>query len=344
VPLPTPGLPVPTQAAPPPLAPPGVSPACSASWGAETTSTALRVPVAPAGTDLCGIGAVRPAPPAYDCTKRVDAGALPGVIAAAVPGDRVCVTGTLPNRLVVSRSGVPGNPIQVIGYGQASVKGVTVSGNDVVIRNLDIVGAKAPGIQITGRDITVVNNTVRSPRGGDGDGIRFFGANLRILHNTVSDVRNLHKAHADCMQTFATGADSPPSRDVRIDSNRCEQIDNQCLIAEGPDSSAGDGSGKGQTSDILFTHNYCQTGASQAVMIDDVQNVVVTDNQIAGHNEKAFAFANKSTGARVSGNQVANTIGYVVGMDQTSRLGYQGPAVGGKPFFGGRLRLGAGGR
>jgi hypothetical protein len=31
-------------------------------------------------------------------------------------------------------------------------------------------------------------------------------------------------------------------------------------------------------------------------------------------------------------------------MDQTSRLGYQGPAVGGKPFFGGRLRLGAGGR
>jgi polygalacturonase len=146
------------------------------------------------------------------------------------------------------------------------------------------------------------------------------------------------------MQTFATGADSPASRDVRIDSNRCAQIDNQCLIAEGPHSSAGDGSGKGQTSDIVFTHNYCQTGASQAVMIDDVQNVVITDNQIAGHNDKAFALDNKSTGARISGNQIASTIGYVVGMDQSSRLGYQGPPAGGKPFFGVRSSLGAGGR
>jgi len=37
-------------------------------------------------------------------------------------------------------------------------------------------------------------------------------------------------------------------------------------------------------------------------MIDDVQNVSITSNNIIGGNEKAFAFDNKSTGAKVRGN------------------------------------------
>jgi hypothetical protein len=66
-------------------------------------------------------------------------------------------------------------------------------------------------------------------------------------------------------------------------------------------------------------------------MIDDVQNVAVTNNAISGKNDKAFAFANKSTGAFVGSNAVSPSIGYVVGMDSSSKEGYQGPPSGGKP-------------
>ena len=40
------------------------------------------------------------------------------------------------------------------------------------------------------------------------------------------------------MQTFATDDNHPASQNVLIDSNRCEDIDNICLIAEGPNSEA----------------------------------------------------------------------------------------------------------
>jgi hypothetical protein len=145
-------------------------------------------------------------------------------------------------------------------------------------------------------------------------------------------VRNLGGAHADCMQTYTTGPDSPPSRNVLIDSNRCEKIDNQCLIAEGPNSSAGDGAGQGQSSDLIFSNNYREAAASsQAVWINDVQNVQITHNEIAGAPTKAFGFQNKATGAVVAANKVAASVGFEVGMDASSRPGYQGPPVGGEP-------------
>jgi len=49
---------------------------------------------------------------------------------------------------------------------------------------------------------------------GNGDGIRFFGTNLKILHNTVSDVKNLNGAHADCLQT-RLGLPRQPARTDR---------------------------------------------------------------------------------------------------------------------------------
>jgi Right handed beta helix region len=246
-----------------------------------------------------------------------------------VPGDRICVRGSSTNRLNVTRSGTEATPIQIVGDGQGTVKGITIKADHVIVRGFNVTDAVAPGVELTGTGITLLNNSITAPRGGDGDGIRFFGTNLKIMHNSVSDVRNLHGAHADCMQTFATK--TPTSKDVLIHSNRCEKIDNQCLIAEGPNSSAGDGSGKGQSSDIVFTNNFCDSHASQAVMIDDVQNVTVTLNEITGGNRKAFAFDNKSTGAKVSGNRIAQGIGFEVGMDGSSREGYQGPRIGGAP-------------
>jgi parallel beta helix pectate lyase-like protein len=303
---------------------------CAASWGqAGVLAAVFSTPAAPAGVNVCGAGSLRPAPAPASCTKVVAANALQPALDAANPGDRICAQGVSQQRLTISRSGTPAAPVQVIGVGQTAVKGITIKANDVVVAGFNSAFAVAPGIELSGNDITLLNNTVSSPRGGDGDGIRFFGNNINILHNTVRDIRNLGGAHADCMQTFATN--TPTSQRVLIAANRCEQIDNQCLIAEGPHSSAGDGSGQGQSSDITFTNNYCDTNASQALMIDDVQNVVVTFNSVTGGNEKAFAFANKSTGAKVSSNVVARGIGYAVGMDSSSQQGYQGPPVGGKP-------------
>jgi hypothetical protein len=301
------------------------------SWGVDAAS-ALSVPAVPGNANLCGAGAVRPAPVRIPCTRQVDAGGLQAAVNAAKPGDRICARGgSSPTRLTLTRSGSPGRPIVVLGDGSAGVKGLTVTANNVVVGGLNVTRPTAPGVELTGSGITLVNNVIAAPRGGDGDGIRFFGRNLRILHNTVSDVRNLGGAHADCMQTYATDAESPASEHVLIDSNRCEKIDNQCLIAEGPHSSAGDGSGKGRSSDIVFTHNVCDSHASQAVWVDDVQNVSVTYNNINGGNDKAFAFDNKSTGAKVTGNVIGANIGFEVGMDGTSKIGYAGPRIGGEP-------------
>jgi hypothetical protein len=126
------------------------------------------------------------------------------------------------------------------------------------------------------------------------------------------------------MQTFATDSDSPPSRNVLIDGNRCERIDNQCLIAEGPESVAGDGAGWGYSGDITFSYNFCDVHASQATEIDDVQRVRVIGNNITGTPDKAFSFQNNATDAVVAANTLAKQIKYQVGMDASSRSGYLG--------------------
>jgi hypothetical protein len=118
---------------------------------------------------------------------------------------------------------------------------------------------------------------------------------------------------------------------VRIEANRCERIDNICLIAEGPNSEAGDGSGEGRSTNFVFTNNYCDNGAGQALFVDDVSNVTVTNNQIVGAITKAFAFQNESTGATVRDNEINAGIGYEVGMDESSQDRYQGPNPGGAP-------------
>lgn len=274
-----------------------------------------------------GRGATRPLPAPGSCDTRVSASALATALAGAEPGDTLCVSGDSDQRLEITRSGAERAPITVAGDGRSTVKGITIEADHVVVEGFNVRGG-APGISMTGDHITVRNNTVTSPRGGDHDGLRFFGTNLTIERNTISDVENIGGAHADCMQTFAS--DTPPSRNVLIENNRCERIDNQCLIAEGPDD--GEGDGEGQSSDITFTRNYCQANASQAVMIEDVQDVVITHNKIVGDLDKAFALDIGSTGALIRHNHVAADVDYIVGIDDSSRKGYQGPEPGGPPW------------
>jgi hypothetical protein len=280
-----------------------------------------------ASSDSSGIAQVA-------CTKQVtSAAALTQALSGAQAGYKICAAGNMAaSRLSISKGGTPANPVQVIGSGSTVVKGITVTASNVVVAGFSAVGAQAPGISLNGSNITVRNNTVKHPTGGDYDGLRFFGKNLKILNNTITDINpDGSGAHADCMQTFATDKQSPASQNVLISGNKCQRIDNQCLIAEGPHSSAGDGSGQGTSSNISFVNNVCEVGASQATEIDDVQNVRVSGNTILGKPDKAFSFQNKSTGAVVTANKIASGIGYEVGMDGTSKTGYQGPAVGGGP-------------
>jgi hypothetical protein len=294
-------------------------------------------PAAPHGVDQGGsaitLGPRVDPPRQTDCSVEVTDGAsLSQALSNPTPGARICISGNLGSiRLEINKGGTPEAPISVIGNGQTATLGISVDASNVVVNGIRAVNGAAPGISLKGNNITLQNSSSIDPQGGDGDGIRFWGDNIQILHNTISGTRNLGGAHADCMQTYATNAQSPASHHIVIDGNRCEKIDNQCLIAEGPHSSAGDGSGQGQSSDLTFTNNYCQVGASQATEIDDVQGVKIAHNLIAGTTDKAFSFQNKSTDAVVTANKLDAGIGYEVGMDPSSQQGYQGPKIGGAP-------------
>lgn len=292
--------------------------------GAPTTAP-------PAESEAMGVGQPRER---EGCSARAtDAATLLSGLAGASGGERICVFGDLGRtRLTITTSGAPGKPIVVLGGGQAAVAGITIEADNVIVDGFQVPRAPAPGIEIRGSNVTVENNTVTHPTGDDYDGLRFFGSNLTIAHNTIADISpDGSGAHADCMQTFATDDDHPASQNVTITGNRCERIANTCLIAEGPNSSAGDGSGTGTTTNFTFSHNYCDVHAAQALMIDDVQNITAAGNQVIGSIEKAFAFQNRSTGVTVQGNKIGPDVGYEVGIDDSSRPGYQGPASGGGP-------------
>jgi hypothetical protein len=293
---------------------------------------------APAGGPAGPTGA-QPAGLPPDCSVRVtDVVALRSALRSVAPGGRVCAVGDLRgSRLEVFRSGTAQQPIEVIGDGRTAVDGVTIKADHVVVKGFSVIDGKAPGIWMKGTDITVENNTVRHPIGDDYDGLRFFGDDLKIVHNTIGDISpDSTDAHADCMQSFATGPKSrtPNSGNVNrvlIDGNRCERIDNQCLIVEGPFSSAGDGSGIGRSSDITFSNNYCDAHASQAVWMDDVRNVTLKNNDVQRGVQKAFALTNNSVGATVSGNKIAPQIENEISMDDTSEIDYHGPTPQGSP-------------
>ncbi|HEY1970681.1 MAG TPA: hypothetical protein VGH89_22200, partial [Pseudonocardia sp.] len=266
------------------------------------------------------------------CTQKVsDSAALNQALSSASAGDTICVAGDLgKSRVNITKGGSDGQPISVIGN-KTPAGGISVEADNVVVDGFVLDQPQAPGAELRGNNITLRNTWINDPQDGDNDGIRFFGNGIKILHNTVAKTAPRNKSHADCMQTFATDSDHPASQDVLIDGNRCEQIDNNCLIAEGPNSSADDGSGEGESKNITFSNNYCENHAAQAVLLDDVTGAVITGNQIAGRTNHAFALQNNSTGAVIKDNKITGRVKYEVGMDEDSEQNYQGPPVGGEP-------------
>ncbi|GAA5174488.1 hypothetical protein GCM10023321_78430 [Pseudonocardia eucalypti] len=284
-------------------------------------------------TPLGAKGAHRPVPAPSGCGVRVkpeDAGAA---VNAAKQGDRICVVGGSERRMDVFRTEGRAQPNVTLTGDGSPIKGIMVVGDNIVVENFDSIDATAPGVLVKGNDITLRNMVIDNPRDADNDGIRFFGSRIRILNNTITNVRNTGGAHADCMQTYTKDGDpkppvvitDTPSDHVLIDSNRCERIDNQCLIAEGPND--GEGSGNGHSHDIIFSRNLCDAAglAYQAVMLEDIQRVTIAFNDIQGPIRKAFAFDIGSTEGKVVGNRLDPRIPCHVGMDQSSRPGYVGP-------------------
>jgi hypothetical protein len=313
----------------------GVLTACGGSApqkGPEKPRTSVA-PSAPAvgvnATAADGRGAIRPLPALSGCTRTLtDATSAKEALSRASPGDKICITGDLGDfRMKVNYSGTEQAPIQVVGDGQTRVRGIDVDASYVLVDGFTVLNAASPEIQLNGVNITLQNTVARHATTEGYDSVQFFGDNIKILHNTLGGNSGDPAETPSCIETSSTDASSSPSRNVLIDSNRCENTTYACLSAAGPHGPRG--TGQGQTSEIRFTNNYCQAQVA-AVSLNDVQSATISGNVVEGPDH-AWSLQNNSTGAKVAGNTIAPGTAYEVGMDDSSKAGYQGPSVGGAP-------------
>jgi hypothetical protein len=243
------------------------------------------------------------------------------------PGDVICFSGELDEPLEITVSGTSDAPIVYLGGGSATVPGIDVSADNVVVQGFISSGAESTGIRASGENVTVQDNKITQVKydGDDVDGIRFFGNGAKILRNHVYDLEanEIEDSHVDCMQTFATSG--PGSENVVIQGNRCEDIRAQCLMAEGPNDEGG--SGKGVSRNWLFEGNYCDANAkAQSVALEDIQNVTIRGNEMVGKATKAFALGKGTTGVVVQDNKIGPDYNREVGFDDPSaQEGYNGP-------------------
>jgi hypothetical protein len=259
-------------------------------------------------------------PPSGDCTVHVPS---PDDVDQVKPGDVVCIDGDLAgDRLNLTKGGTADAPVTYLGKDGQAVGGIDIDGSYIVADGYTMDGPSAPGVELTGDHLTLQNTHISNPTGGDGDGIRFFGTDLTIRGNVVHGTSN-DNGHADCMQTFAS--DTPASHDVLIEGNRCEDIDNMGLMAEGPND--GEGDGEGHTYNITLKDNYyLSKEASQEIMIEDIQHLTLTGNTFDGSVDHAIGLDIGSTDAHIDDtNTFSPDISCKVGMDDTSRDGYEGP-------------------
>lgn len=201
--------------------------------------------------------------------------------------------------------------------------GITCTCTDSLIESNVMRHTASNGLDIIGSRITVHANTISDtvPRdGGDADGVRFYGTDLRLLANTISDITASGYSdppHPDCFQTLDSG--KPPTYDVVIAGNTCRDVDAQCLIASGdPDHFT---PAPGMLS-ILFVGNLCAANGAQAVNLQHWPDVEVLDNDMSGPNlDRGVSITDGSTGVTVTGNTTTRGLP-TVDIDDSSRPGF----------------------
>ncbi|MCV2490662.1 right-handed parallel beta-helix repeat-containing protein [Geodermatophilus sp. YIM 151500] len=158
---------------------------------------------------------------------------------------------------------------------------------DVVIEDNTVLDSDGSGVLVEGRRIIVQRNRISGSvqrEAGDADGIRFFGSGIRILGNTITDIKDDgyegEPPHTDCFQTFDNSR--MPTVDAVIADNVCRDVDHQCLIATAQE--AGTTGRLGRSRDIEFTGNECHVEGAQAVLVQWFPDVVLRDNSFAGPN------------------------------------------------------------
>ncbi|MDQ4093208.1 MAG: right-handed parallel beta-helix repeat-containing protein [Actinomycetota bacterium] len=196
---------------------------------------------------------------------------------------------------------------------------------DSTIESNTVHHAAATGVSISGQRITVRANVVSATVAGvEGSaiGVRFFGTGHRVLSNTIQDISGNDDPAAPqvaCFQTFDTGR--PPTFDVVILGNACQNVDGPCLIAAGDES--GNGDAPGDTRSITFTGNTCAVNGDQAVGLRQWPNVDLHKNRLLGFNLKRGIFiSDRSTGCTVKDNTTPRDVP-AVEIDDSSRPGFR---------------------
>jgi parallel beta-helix repeat protein len=195
---------------------------------------------------------------------------------------------------------------------------------DSTITSNTVQHASATGIYIKGQRITVSNNMVSETVArddGDADGMRFFGTGHRITGNTIRDISDRgYRAppHPDCFQTYDH---NPPTYDVVISGNTCQNVDAQCLIAT--DDQPGNSDAPSGIPSITFADNTCAPNGAQAINLRRWPNAEIRQNRFSGpHLERAILIIDGSTGCTVIGNTSSGN-GPTVQIDGASRPGFR---------------------
>ncbi len=145
--------------------------------------------------------------------------------------------------------------------------------NDTVIQGNVISYSDGSGIKIFGSNNLVEENDIShsiNAQAVDADGIRFFGQGHVIRNNSIHDIINTEAptAHTDCFQTFDNG--KPPTKDILIEGNTCQNVDHQCIMASAET--------KRQSMNITFRNNVCDNGGWQAIYVMQIPNVTIVNN------------------------------------------------------------------
>lgn len=198
---------------------------------------------------------------------------------------------------------------------------------DAVIESNTVQRADGTGIWFSGQRVTVRNNTVSESIArtmNDADGIRFFGNGHRLTGNTIRDIKASgyrdEGPHTDCFQTYDS-ADTPPTYDVVIANNVCQNVDVQCLIATIDDPRAPAAPARQIT--ITFEGNTCAVNGSQAVLLRNFPRVIVRGNSFSGPGDRAVQLSGNSTDVTVTGNTVTGRM-RPFEIDRQSEPGFQG--------------------